>query len=182
MPLSVTGPFAHKNFRMIDGSACDLRDPTDRNRKDSINSITSIVMNEQYSKQLAQQHQAAIKGTTRSRHSSITSTSTMRSNRYLYRQHTSHIENVNQTSQSSELHGSQMEWNMNLQKYFQLYFGHFAFSTITKYNWSALLHMYRVRFSNLPNQPSAKKNRVIGRNYWSFWKNTNIYKKHTAKK
>ncbi len=30
---------------MIDASACDLRDPIDRNRKDSMN---SIVMNEQY--------------------------------------------------------------------------------------------------------------------------------------
>ena len=80
------GPFGHKNFRMIDASACDLRDPTDRNRKDSITSIVSgIVMNEQYSRQMALQQQQVAKsqGTTggRSRHSSITSTSTMRSNK-----------------------------------------------------------------------------------------------------
>ena len=56
------GPFGHKSFRMIDASACDLRDPIDRNRKDSITSIVSgIVMNEQYSRQmaLAQQQKAA---------------------------------------------------------------------------------------------------------------------------
>ena len=58
---------------MIDASANDLRDPTDRNRKDSITSSV-IIMNDQY----RQQH---TKGT-RSRHSSITSTSTMRSNRF----------------------------------------------------------------------------------------------------
>ena len=58
-----SGPFGHKNFRMIDASACDLRDPTDRNRKDSITSIVSgIVMNEQYSRQMAlQQQQKAAK-------------------------------------------------------------------------------------------------------------------------
>ena len=71
------GPFGHKHFRMIDASACDLRDPIDRNRKDSITSNTSIIMNEQY----RQQQQQQAKGITRSRHSSITSTSTMRSNR-----------------------------------------------------------------------------------------------------
>ena len=68
-----SGPFAHKSFRMIDASANDLRDPTDRNRKDSITSSV-IIMNDQYRQQQS-------KGT-RSRHSSITSTSTMRSNRF----------------------------------------------------------------------------------------------------
>ena len=58
---------------MIDASANDLRDPTDRNRKDSITSSV-IIMNDQYRQQQS-------KGT-RSRHSSITSTSTMRSNRF----------------------------------------------------------------------------------------------------
>ena len=43
---------------MIDASTCDLRDPTDRNRKDSITSIVSgIIMNEQYSRQMALQQQ-----------------------------------------------------------------------------------------------------------------------------
>lgn len=70
------GPYAHKHFRMIDASACDLRDPIDRNRKDSITSIASIIMNEQY-----RQQQQKSGGGTRSRHSSITSTSTLRSNK-----------------------------------------------------------------------------------------------------
>ena len=53
-----SGPFGHKDFRMIDASTCDLRDPTDRNRKDSITSIVSgIIMNEQYSRQMALQQQ-----------------------------------------------------------------------------------------------------------------------------
>lgn len=72
------GPYGHKHFRMIDASACDLRDPIDRNRKDSITSITSIIMNEQYRQQ--QQKSGGGAGT-RSRHSSITSTSTLRSNK-----------------------------------------------------------------------------------------------------
>jgi hypothetical protein len=67
-----SGPFCHTNFRMIDASTCDLRDPIDRNRKDSITS--SVIMNEQYRQQ--QQSRG-----NRSRHSSITSTSTMRSDR-----------------------------------------------------------------------------------------------------
>ena len=77
-PPPPPGPYGHKQFRMIDASACDLRDlrdPIDRNRKDSITSNASIIMNEQYRQQQ--------KGT-RSRHSSITSTSTMRSNRGHY--------------------------------------------------------------------------------------------------
>ena len=39
-----SGPFGHKDFRMIDASTCDLRDPTDRNRKDSVGWLTVTMM------------------------------------------------------------------------------------------------------------------------------------------